>query len=67
MKLPNASEAIVEEKKITRYLLNRDHPDNGGKADFFVALGFRHDYWELMAASLRRLRYNLLSRSERGV
>ena len=55
MKLPNASLALVERTKITEYLLNREHPDNGGKADFFIALGFRADDWETMAATLRIL------------
>ena len=31
---------IVEEEKITEYLLNSAHPDNGGKAAFFQKLGF---------------------------
>jgi len=34
MKLPHASAALVDREKITEYLLNREHPDNGGKADF---------------------------------
>lgn len=55
MKLPNADLVKVEQKKITEYLLNPDHPDNGGKADFFVALGFRRDDWEPLAGSFRRL------------
>ncbi|HYV00699.1 MAG TPA: hypothetical protein VE977_17840 [Pyrinomonadaceae bacterium] len=58
MRLPNASLALVERAKITEYLLNREHPDNGGKADFFIALGFRADDWETMAAALRILAIN---------
>jgi hypothetical protein len=55
MKLPNADLVKVEREKIAEYLLNREHPDNGGKADFFIALGFRRDDWELLAGSFRRL------------
>lgn len=55
MRLPNASRALVERAKITQYLLNREHPDNGGKADFFIALGFHMNDWETMAAALRML------------
>lgn len=55
VKLPNASNVKVERKKIVEYLLNREHPDNGGKADFFIALGFRRDDWEPLAGSFRRL------------
>lgn len=55
MKLPNAHLAVVEREKVTEYLLNPAHPDNGGKAPFFVALGFRRDDWEQFAAALRQL------------
>lgn len=41
MNLPNAERAIVEREKITDYLLDPAHPDNGGKAPFFEHLGFR--------------------------
>jgi hypothetical protein len=55
MNLPNAELALVERGKITEYLLNREHPENGGKADFFTGLGFRSAEWETMAEALRRL------------
>lgn len=40
MTLPNAHLAVIEERKVTHYLLNGTHPDNGGKARFFYGLGF---------------------------
>jgi predicted nucleic acid-binding Zn ribbon protein len=52
MNLPNATIALVERQKITEYLLNREHPDNGGKADFFIALGFSVNEWETLAEAL---------------
>jgi hypothetical protein len=55
MQLPNASLAKVEREKITEYLLNPDHPDNGGKAAFFTAGGYRRDDWQALATSLRKL------------
>ena len=55
MKLPNAELAVVPERKLTHYLLNPAHPDNGGKADFFGKLGFRSSEWETLAAALREL------------
>ena len=55
MKLPNADRVLVEREKITEYLLNPTHPDNGGKAEFFTALGFRRDDWHALAAALRNL------------
>lgn len=40
MNLPNAHLAKVDRQKIADYLLNSAHPDNGGKANFFLGLGF---------------------------
>jgi hypothetical protein len=55
MRLPNAHLAVVEEAKITEYLLNAAHPDNGGKAAFFLAGGFSRGEWRILAAALRRV------------
>jgi uncharacterized protein DUF6883 len=40
MTLPNAHLAVVDQRKVVDYLLNAAHPDNGGKAKFFEALGY---------------------------
>ncbi|MCY4527172.1 MAG: hypothetical protein OXB89_11270 [Anaerolineaceae bacterium] len=45
MKLPNAEHAVIEEAKITRYLLNLDSRDGHGKAKFFLAHGFSLARW----------------------
>ena len=58
MKLPKAELALVEQQKVTKYLLNREHPDNGGKADFFIDLGFSAEAWETLAQALRLLAVN---------
>jgi hypothetical protein len=55
MKLPNAATCAVEKEKLVSYLLNPAHPDNGGKAAFFLSLGFTLDNWEIFAAALVRL------------
>ena len=55
MKLPNAGKAIVERAKITDYLLNPAHPDNGGKAAFFDDLGFCLLQWEELAGAFLKL------------
>ena len=55
MKLPGANQAVVGREKITDYLLNPAHPDNGGKAEFFLSLGFSRDHWETLAAALKNL------------
>src|ERR1035437_756248 len=55
MKLSNATKAVVERGKMVDYLLNPAHPDNGGKAEFFVKLGFRRTAWKTLAEALRTL------------
>ena len=55
MKLPNAESAVVEPEKITEYLLNAAHPDNGGKAAFFEALGFQRQEPQVLAEALMDL------------
>ncbi len=55
MRLPNPDTAIVEEGKILEYLLNPEHPCNGGKAGFFFALGFRRETPQALAGALREL------------
>lgn len=55
MKLPNAHLAIVDREKIADYLLNPAHPDNGGKAKFFLGLGFTVEQWQVFAEALRTL------------
>lgn len=55
MKLPNAKFVVVEKEKITAYLLNAAHPDNGGKATFFLSMGFTLGAWTEFAAALRAL------------
>lgn len=53
MKLSNAEHAIVEERKITHYLLDPTNPNNQGKPGFFLRFGFTVEKWQLMASALR--------------
>ena len=55
MRIPNADLAIVKQEKITEYLLNPEHPDNGGKAAFFLKLGFSRADWNRLGDALRKL------------
>jgi hypothetical protein len=55
MKLPNANLVIVDREKIVDYLLNPAHPDNGGKARFFLELGFTAEQWQAFAEALGTL------------
>lgn len=54
MKLPNSDQALIEKKKILDYILNKSHPDNGGKSAFFIKLGFSRNDWQAMAAALHK-------------
>ena len=54
-RLPNAAAARVDTRKLGEYLLNPAHPDNGGKAAFFVALGFVRSDVEPLRSALVRL------------
>lgn len=53
MKLPNAERAVVEQDKITEYLLNPQHRFGVSKARFFAQFGFRAEAWMAMADALR--------------
>ena len=53
MKLRNAHLAVVDRGKVVDYLLNEAHPDNGGKARFFVSLGFSRQNPEPLMQALR--------------
>lgn len=55
MKLPNADQALVDREKITKYLMNPAHPDNGGKAQFFTTAGFGAQDWPTLADALAKL------------
>ena len=45
---------IVEEKKVTEYLLNLAHPEGGSKAKHFRNRGFTDEDWTKMADALRQ-------------
>ena len=58
MRLPNPESAFVAQEKIVDYLLNPGHPDNGGKARFFISLGFDRENWTALATALKKLAHN---------
>ena len=52
-RLPNVDRAVVDPRKITRYLLDPTHVQGGaGKSGFFMSFGFRRDRWELLRDAL---------------
>lgn len=52
MKLPFADQAVVEEAKLTEYLLNPSHPQGHSKAHFFGRLGFDRQRPDLLRQAL---------------
>lgn len=55
MQLPHAIAAEVSREKIVDYLLNLQHADGAGKAEFFLAVGFRVERWQELADALKKL------------
>ena len=54
MRLPQVERAVVEPTKIRDYLLSASHPVGRFKAQFFVALGYSQERWDILAADLKR-------------
>jgi hypothetical protein len=53
MRLPNAEEAIIEEKKIRDYLLSFSHPIGRFKAAIFLHLGYNSENWRQLEIDFR--------------
>lgn len=51
-RLPNCREAVVDERKITAYLLSTGHPEGASKARFFRARGFDPLGWTVLRDAL---------------
>lgn len=52
--MSNPADAVVEEQKLTAYVLNPDHEDGGDKARWFsAALGIQREDWRHLASQLR--------------
>ncbi len=55
MKLPESSNAVIAEEKITKYLLSPDHPTGRFKAQYFQSCGFDISNWKHLEFALREL------------
>ena len=55
VRLPFADQAIVEERKLTEYLLNPTHPQGHSKAVFFGRLGFNREHPDLLRQALLQI------------
>lgn len=53
MTLPGVEIAVIDERKVTGYLLAAHHPEGASKAAFFEAQGFRRGDWQVLADALR--------------
>ena len=55
MQLPNIDRVHISQAKTVEYLLSPTHPEGAGKAEFFAAMGFRHEEWQVLASALRQV------------
>ncbi len=51
-RLANAHLAIIDQRKITHYLLASEHPAGRAKAGFFRGFGFRRSEWRELEKAL---------------
>lgn len=51
--LSNVHNAYVADAKVRDYLLDPNHPRNGGKARFFQRFGFAQQHWTALQNALR--------------
>jgi filamentous hemagglutinin len=49
----DTDQIVIEQKKITSYLLNPEHPDGYGKARLFLSCGFKINNWLEFAEAVR--------------
>jgi len=54
MKIPNSDRAIIEQSKITDYLLNSDHKRGGSKAIILTQFGYPLEKWEQLESDIRK-------------
>ena len=50
--LPNATSAVAADAKFRDYLLDANHPMNGGKAAFFQMFGFSQMFWSVLQTAV---------------
>jgi hypothetical protein len=54
VKLPNATNAIIPEEKLSAYLLDIEHVRGGSKARLLISLGYTRDQWQQLADDIRQ-------------
>ena len=58
MKIPNRDRAIIEQTKITEYLLNTQHKRGGSKAKMLLRFGYSLENWRQLESDLRQFHVN---------
>lgn len=53
MKIPNKDRAIIEQSKITEYLLNTEHKRGGSKAKMLLQFGYSLENWQQLESDIR--------------
>ncbi|MCE5291828.1 MAG: hypothetical protein LLG14_21665 [Nocardiaceae bacterium] len=46
------NDVVVDERKILDYLLASDHPVGGGKAAYFLSIGYSRETWQQLRTDL---------------
>lgn len=55
VRLPFAEQAVIDERKLTDYLLNATHPQGHSKSRFFTHVGFDREDPEIFRQALLQL------------
>ena len=54
MKIPNSDRAIIEQSKITEYLLNTQHKRGSSKAKILLKFGYSLENWQQLESDIRK-------------
>jgi hypothetical protein len=54
MNIPNSDRAVIEQSKLTEYLLNTEHKRGGAKAKLLIQCGYSLDNWQELEADIRK-------------
>lgn len=53
MKIPNSDRAVIEQSKLTDYLLNPEHKRGGAKARLLIQFGYSPENWQQLEMDIR--------------
>ena len=58
MKLPNRENAVIDQSKLTEYLLNPEHRRGSSKARLLMKYGYSRGNWQQLEADIRTFHLN---------